>query len=210
MDKPVSPLTPSPSPPKRGRGEQEEPKGSIAACAITYLGIAATLAATLAYLGRVWWCECGGAVPWAWDINSSHNSQHLLDPYTFSHVQHGLLLFWLLLPLSRSVGPRWRWFAALLIEAGWEVIENTPMVIERYRAGTISLDYYGDSIANSLSDLTACAAGYLLARRVGWRWGVAIYVLIELSMLALIRDSLLLNVLMLFYPLEAVRTWQAG
>lgn len=207
---PDGPFTPDPSPPKRGPGEEDKLKGSGVAHLLIWLLMAATLAAVLASLGRVWWCGCGSAVPWAWDVNSQHNSQHLCDPYFFSHLQHGLLLFLLLLPVASVAGPRWRWFAALLIEAGWEVLENTPLVIERYRAGTISLDYYGDSIANSLSDLTACAAGYLLARCVGRRWVLVVFVAIELAMIVLIRDSLLLNILMLLYPLDAVRGWQAG
>ena len=191
---------------------EEQPKSprSMVVYVLIWLSIAAALAATLAQMGRVWWCGCGLPVPWSWDMYSRHASQHFIDPYFFSHLQHGLLLYWLLIALAKGVEPRWRWTAAMIIEAGWEVLENSALVIERYRAATISLDYFGDSVANSLTDLLACAVGYALAHRIGWRWSLAMFFAIELSMVVLLRDSLTLNILMLLYPIDAVKAWQAG
>jgi hypothetical protein len=99
---------------------------------------------------------------------------------------------------------------ALGVEAFWEFIENTPLIIDRYRAINISLGYYGDSIANSMSDIAACMLGYYLCKWTNWKWGFALFVIIEVVMLLSIRDSLILNVIMLSYPFEFLQDWQAG
>jgi hypothetical protein len=169
------------------------------------------LTATVIYLrvaGRAWWCACRTPTPFSVHVHSSHNSQHLLDPYSFSHLLHGLIFYFALrallprAPLARIV------VLGLLLESAWEAIENSPAVIERYRAATASLGYSGDTIVNTLGDIGSCALGMLLARRIGLMWSVIVFVAVELTMLALIRDNLTLNVLMLLAPLEPIRQWQ--
>ncbi len=141
-----------------------------------------------------------------------HNSQHLIDPYTFTHVIHGVLFYALFfLPLrKRSPGLGLGLVVAVALESAWEVLENTNYMIERYREATISLDYVGDSIINSMGDILACAGGYALAALVPVRISVAVVLLTELVLLMWIRDNLLLNVVMLVWPVEAIRRWQTG
>lgn len=157
---------------------------------------------------RVWFCECGTLRFWVSDANGSHTSQHFADPYTLSHIQHGLVLCWLVGWLAR----RWKWawqvWLCVLVEAVWEVVENTQFVIDRYRQATAALGYTGDSIVNSLGDVLACYLGVLIAKRLGWNATWVLFFAIEILMLVTIRDSLLLNVLMLFYPIEAIKRWQ--
>jgi len=169
-----------------------------------------TLIVTLVSMGQPWWCKCGSWNPVSLDTWSMHNSQHLFDAYTLSHVLHGFVFFGLLGLASRWLAVGWRFVVALLIEAGWEILENTPLIIDRYREATASLDYFGDSVLNSTSDLWSCAAGFWVASKLPW-WGtVLLFVAIELVMLGWIRDNLTLNVLMLLYPIEGIKTWQAG
>lgn len=174
-------------------------------------GVAAVAAGVLFAMGRVAWCACGSPVPWSWEIWSQHNSQHLLDPYAFTHVLHGVVFagaLFLVLGGPRRDGSPLGIALAALLEAAWEVLENTPMVIDRYRENTASLDYFGDSVANSVADVGWCALGYVIARRVGWKASLAGFLAVEAVLLLAIRDSLLLNVLMLLWPLDAVRAWQ--
>lgn len=169
------------------------------------------LAATVVLLrlqGRTWWCECGGSSLWSGDIWSSHNSQHLFDAYSFSHLQHGILLYGLLAWLCPRVSPAWRLFLAACVEVAWEVSENTQFMIDRYRESTISLGYNGDSIANSFGDVVSFVFGFAVARRLGFWPSVAALVVVEAAMVVLYRDSLLLNTLMLIHPIEAVKDWQ--
>lgn len=172
--------------------------------------ILAVAAGILDAMGRTWWCECREPTLWSGDIWSSHNSQHLFDPYTFSHVLHGLLFYALLAFAVPSWTPKIRAVWAMVIESAWEVLENTPWVIEKYRESTISLDYYGDSILNSLADIATCGLGYSLAACLPVWMSLAGFAAVELLMLLWIRDNLLLNVLMLVYPLDAIKTWQMG
>ncbi|WP_302120370.1 DUF2585 family protein [Allorhodopirellula heiligendammensis] len=172
------------------------------------------MATCLRMMGRQWWCRCGTWVPWSWDIQTSHNSQHLLDPYSFTHVLHGIIFFWLLTWLSPRISQSGlaaptRLLIAALIEAAWEILENSPWIIDRYRESTISLDYYGDSIANSISDVIACLLGYFLASKFRLRWSLGFILLTEVVLLLTIRDSLLLNVIMLVCPVEAIKQWQS-
>ena len=167
-------------------------------------------ATVLRAMGRNWWCDCSSPVPWAWDINSSHNSQHLFDPYSLTHVLHGVIFFIVLRGLLPGIAGGTRFLIAIIIEAGWEILENSPLIIERYRSVTVSLGYYGDSIANSIADIVCCAAGYLIARRIGWRWSLLLFVSVELFLLVTIRDCLILNVIMLVKPIEAIKQWQMG
>lgn len=173
-------------------------------------GILAATAWILHGMGRIWWCQCGGLVPWSWGVWSEHNSQHLFDPYTFSHIQHGLIFYWLFFFLLRRIRPTGRFALALGLEATWEILENTPFMIDRYREVTISLDYFGDSIINSLADIVTCAAGYGLAAMIPF-WSTAlVFAVIEGGMVLWIRDSFLLNIWMLISPSDAIRNWQIG
>jgi hypothetical protein len=158
--------------------------------------------------GRVYWCQCGRWVPWSWDIWSQHNSQHPVDPYFFTHILHGVVLYGLLHWLWKSAPVSKRLLAAVLLEAGWEILENSPLIIDRYREATISLDYYGDSIANSLFDIVACTAGFLLAARIKPSHSVLFFLATELLLVLTIRDCLMLNVVMLVHPIDAVKQWQ--
>lgn len=171
----------------------------------------ATLAATGGLLwqqGRVLWCKCGAWTPWSGEIWSSHNSQHLADPYSFTHVLHGFAFFGLLSLTKRWLSLPTRLVVAVVIESGWELLENSEMVIQKYREATISLDYFGDSVANSLSDVVMCAIGFLITSRMRPAVAVALFIVIELVLAAWIRDGLLLNLLMLIHPVEAVKQWQ--
>lgn len=170
--------------------------------------VAIAAAGVLFAMGRVPWCKCGSPVPWSWEVWSMHNSQHLLDPYAFTHMLHGVVFAGALYVALGSYRDKLGFAVALVIEAAWEILENTPMVIDRYRENTASLDYFGDSIANSVADLGWCALGYVIARRVGWKWSVAGFLAVELILAATIRDTLMLNVLMLIWPVDAVRDWQ--
>ncbi|GAB4371666.1 MAG: DUF2585 family protein [Acidobacteriota bacterium] len=176
--------------------------------ALVGIAITAGMLLLLAAMGRTWWCACGSPVPWSFDVWSSHNSQHLVDPYSLSHFLHGLVFYAALWPLGRRLSLRTRFLLALGIEAGWEVLENTPMVIERYRAVTMSLDYYGDSIVNSLGDVLCFLPGWWVAARARVRVSVALFVATELLTAVWIRDGLVLNVIMLLWPLDAIRDWQ--
>lgn len=158
--------------------------------------------------GRLWICKCGRVDLWAGDIWSADNSQHIFDPYSFTHLLHGFAFFWLLHWLWPQLAFGWQLWLALFVEAAWEVGENTEAVIQRYRAATLALGYDGDTIVNSLSDLLLCGVGVLLARRIGFWWTLALFLITEAILTLWIRDSLLLNILMLLYPIEAIRLWQ--
>jgi hypothetical protein len=170
--------------------------------------VSMAMAIILHLMGQPLLCKCGGVSLWSWDIWSSHNSQHFIDPYSFTHVLHGVIFCGLLYLLPRRVSEPSRFLTAVILEAGWEILENSPTIIERYRATTISKDYFGDSIINSVGDLIACIIGYLLARQLGFRRSIVFFLLTEMCLLLTIRDSLLLNVLMLIWPIEAVKQWQ--
>jgi hypothetical protein len=173
-------------------------------------GILAAAVLLLRYEGRLWWCACGQLYPWVSDPRGPHNSQHLLDPYSFTHVLHGVLLCGLLAWAVPRLPPAWRLVLAVLAEALWEVFENSAFVIGRYRAATAAVGYQGDTVANSLGDILSCAAGFVLARRLGFRGSLALFVVTEVVLLLWIRDSLLLEVLMLVLPVPAVKAWQLG
>lgn len=161
-------------------------------------------------LGRVWWCDEGDWSPWSWQVNSAHNSQHILDAYSFTHILHGILEFWLIGLVFYRVPLAWRFVIAIFIESTWEVGENTSYIINRYREATISLDYFGDSIINSIADIVFCGIGFLIAYLLRFSRSLVLFLVTEIILLLTIRDSLLINILMLIYPVEAIKTWQTG
>lgn len=176
---------------------------------IACVATGALAAATLVAMGRPLWCRGGEAWLWAGDVWSRHNSQHLLDPYTLTHVSHGVIYYAVLAALlGRVLSVGARLVVAVGIESLWEVVENTRVAIERYRTVTMSLDYYGDSVANSLGDILACISGYLAAAWLPVPLTVAALAALEALLAVWIRDGLVLNVVMLLHPLEAIRAWQ--
>lgn len=144
--------------------------------------------------GRLWWCACGQPFPWSGDIGSSHNSQHLFDPYSLTHMLHGIVLYGLFAWTCPKVRPVWRLCLTVTAESLWEVFENTDFTIDRYRMLTIAANYRGDTIANSLGDILCCCIGWALARRLGLRGSIALFIATEALLFLWIGDSLLLNV----------------
>ena len=177
-----------------------------------WLAIAITLVAVtlqLHYQGRLWLCSCGRFFLWVGEAWSSDTSQHLLDPYSFTHVLHGVIFCWLLRVFVPRLSWAWQFWLAVAVEAVWEVVENSDFVIQRYHeAGALS--YFGNTIVNSLGDIAMCGFGFVLARYLGFSRSLALFVAVEVVLLFWIRDSLLLNIVMLIYPVKGIKQWQAG
>ena len=158
--------------------------------------------------GRRVLCACGHFAVWVSDWCSSNTSQQLLDPYSFTHVLHGFLFFWLIALLFRRMPRAWQFLLALSLESAWEVFENTSFVINKYRTETAALGYQGDTIVNSLGDLGCALLGFVIARQLGVRRSLIVFVLIEVVLTFWIHDSLLLQILMLIRPVGAIKLWQ--
>lgn len=174
--------------------------------ALIAFALAAAFGMLLYVEGRPAWCKSGLAL-WsaAW---TSCTSQSFFDPYSLSHVLHGVIFYWLLRPLADRVSLPWRLVVALVLEISWEMLENSPWVIERYRQDTAAFDYTGDSIVNALGDVASAVVGFAIASRFSWKVSVALFIVFELWMLLLARDNLTLNVLMLLNPIESIKEWQ--
>lgn len=164
----------------------------------------------LATQGRIWWCKHADYSPWVSDAWSTHTSQHLFDPYVFTHILHGFLFYWLTSLIFPKMSFGWRFFIAILIESVWEVVENSAFIIEKYRENTASLDYFGDSILNSVGDIVACAFGFWVAGKLKFWRTLAVFLIVEIALLLTIRDSLILNIILLIYPIDAIKNWQTG
>jgi hypothetical protein len=187
------------------------PRLSLPVALLATLAIVAAVAAIMFWQGRLPICKCGYIKLWHGGRGDSEISQHLADWYTYSHVLHGVIFYFLLWLVFRgrlSVGARL--VLATLIEGAWELFENTPFIINRYRSQTTSRDYFGDTIINTVGDMLAMIVGFLIAARLPAWVTVFLLVATELVLLYLIRDNLLLNIIMLVYPLDWIRQWQAG
>jgi hypothetical protein len=177
---------------------------------ILALLILAAAVGILLAMGRSPICTCGSVDLWVGERDSPRTSQMLADWYSFSHIVHGLLFYGALWLVARRWPVEWRLLAAVLVETSWELLENTPMVIDRYRATTAAVGYTGDSVLNSVSDIAMMAVGFLAARKLPLWAAVLLIVVLELIPLAVIRDNLTLNVWTLLAPNAAVQAWQAG
>ncbi|HKP71309.1 MAG TPA: DUF2585 family protein [Pyrinomonadaceae bacterium] len=177
---------------------------------LAIFGVVVAAALQLHRQGRPWFCDCGRVLLWTREAWGSNTSQQLLDPYSFTHMLHGFVFCGLLAWGLPRLSVAWRLWFAVSAEALWELFENTEFVTRRYREGTMALGYQGDTVFNSLGDILACALGFLLARQLGLRRTLAAFVLVEVALLFWIRDSLLLSIILLIYPIDALKAWQAG
>ena len=172
------------------------------------LALIALTAIILLAMGRVLICTCGEIKLWTADVTSSDNSQHISDWYTPSHIIHGMLFYGLFHLLTPRMSMGWRAVGSIFIEAAWEIVENSPWIIDRYREATIAAGYTGDSVLNSVFDVLWMLVGFWLALRLPVWVTVLLAIAMELVALAVIRDNLTLNVLMLVWPVDAIREWQ--
>jgi hypothetical protein len=194
---------------QRQRPGFQIPRISLRAALLACLGITAVTAAILYAMGRIPMCKCGYVKLWHGGRGDSEMSQHIADWYTYSHVLHGVIFYWLLTVIFKGrLSMAARLVIATVIEAGWEILENSTFIINRYRAQTISRDYYGDAVINSVADIAAMMVGFLIAARLPAWVTVFLVIATEVVLLYVIRDNLILNVVMLIYPVEWIKQWQ--
>ena len=176
-----------------------------------WLAIIVLLGVTVLLLraeGRLWICACGTLSFWAGQVCSANNSQQFLDPFSFTHVLHGFVyafLLWRVLPQLTTV---WNLLFAITLGSLWEIFENSDFIIQRYRTETAALGYTGDTIVNSFGDILCCVVGFMVARRLGFRRSLVLFLAVELVLLVWIRDSLLLETVMLIHPIGVLKEWQ--
>lgn len=168
------------------------------------------LIVSMRLMGRLWICECNKVYFWVSDAWSSNNSQHLFDPYSFSHIEHGVFFFALIWFVAKRFSWQWRFAMVVSMESLWEIFENSPIIINRYRSTTAALGYTGDTVINSLGDVFAAAVGFFICERFGWKWAAVAVIIVECAMLLTIRDNLFLNILLLIVPIPAISDWQAA
>lgn len=176
---------------------------------LVLLGLLLAHALTLHFMGRIAWCECGFGF-WTSHAWSNETSQMFADPYSATHVIHGILFYAVVRCLFPAQPLGNLLIVATAIEVVWEILENTPFVIDRYRGATAALDYTGDSVLNSVGDVCSAILGFILAAKLPWKWTFVLVIVIELVLLATIKDNLTLNVIMILFPLEAIKRWQTG
>jgi hypothetical protein len=175
-------------------------------------GLIAIMALVEYAMGRLPICACGYVKLWHGLVYSSGNSQHLFDWYSFSHILHGILIYFFinLFDKNKRLSVGQKFLLAVLLECSWEILENSNFIINRYRSATISFDYFGDSIINSIGDVISMSVGFLFAQtRKVWQ-SLVLFISIELVLLYVIRDNLTLNIIMLIHPVEAIEAWQAA
>lgn len=200
-------MKPDSNSPEQQTGSESRPNSLRITYWLTGIGLA--MISGLILMGRRGWCPQGDYVPWSWDIWTTHCSQHFVDPYSLSHFQHGLGLFVLLnLCFGKRISLVVSVTTVAAIEALWELAENTSFIINRYREATVSLDYYGDSITNSCGDYVFCLLGVYVAYKLPHRLVIGLFVVAEVVSLIWIKDSLMINIIMLISPIDAIRDWQ--
>jgi hypothetical protein len=175
------------------------------------LAIAAVLGVTVLLLhreGRSWICSCGTLSIWSGQVCSANNSQQFLDPFSFTHVLHGFVYAFLLWRVLPRLTTAWNLCFAITLGSLWELFENSEFIINRYRTETAALGYHGDTIVNSLGDILCCAVGFMIARQLGFRRALVVFLAVELVLLVWIKDSLLLETVMLIHPIGVVKQWQ--
>ncbi len=178
---------------------------------LAWAGIVTMLVLTALLLrgeGRLWICACGRFSIWAGKICSANNSQQFLDPYSFTHVLHGILYFWMLIWIVPRLTLSWRLWLSVTVAAAWEVFENSNFIINRYREDTAALGYTGDTIVNSFGDILCAVLGFMIAQRLGFKRSLIFFLGMELILLFWIKDSLLLEIVMLIHPINAIKVWQ--
>ena len=176
-----------------------------------WVGIVTVLVLTTLLLrgeGRLWICACGRFSIWSGEICSTNNSQQFLDPYSFTHVLHGILYFWMLIWIVPRLTLSWRLWLSITMAAAWEVFENSNFIINRYREDTAALGYTGDTIVNSFGDILCAVLGFMIAQRLGFKRSLIFFLGTELILLFWIRDSLVLEIVMLIHPVNAIKLWQ--
>jgi len=177
---------------------------------ISVVAVLAVVGLTEHFMGRLPLGPDGKFGWWDGNIYSSENSQRVFDAYSLTHIIHGFIIYLVLWVFARRLPAKYRFIAAVILEGAWEILENSPIIINRYREGTISLGYTGDSILNSLSDIVMMSIGFLLAWRFKVWASVLTVIAIEIALLLWVKDNLTLNIIMLIHPIDAIKNWQSA